>query len=77
MTNYALSLSQKAYIDRVLATANMDNWKEASSPMMANPNLIKNTEAAEDEQLIRTYQSHVGIQMWAYVCTRPDLGFSV
>ncbi len=72
-----ISLSQKACIDRALATADMDNCKGASSPMMANPNLIKNTEAAEDKQLIRTYQSHVGTQMWAYVCTRFDLGFSV
>lgn len=22
-------------------------------------------------------QSHVGTHMWAYVCTRPDLGFAV
>ena len=45
--------------------------------MIANLNLIKNTKAAEDEQLIRTYQSNIGTQMWAYVFTRHDLGFLV
>ncbi len=55
-----ISLSQNAYIDKELATADIDNCKGASSPMMANLNPIKNTEAAENEQLIRIYQSYVG-----------------
>ncbi len=44
---------------------------------MAKLNFIKNTKAAEDEQLIWTYQSHMEIQMWAYLSTHPNSEFSV
>lgn len=36
----------------------------------------KNVEESVDEEFVRLYQSHVGTHMWAYVCTRPDLGFA-
>lgn len=58
-----ISPSQKVYIDKILAFVDIDNWKETMSLLMANSNLIKNTGADEDEQLIQPYQSYLGTKM--------------
>ncbi len=58
-----ISLSQKTFIDKELTTVDMDKCKGASSFMMAYPNLIQNTKAAEDKLLIQTYQSYLRSKM--------------
>ncbi len=57
---YTISLSQKPYIDKALTTSDMDNCKRASSLMMANPNFIKNTKAAEDKHISHNWEHRFG-----------------
>lgn len=72
-----ISISQEAFINKALIAAEMEDCKGVSSPMIGTPNLLKNPEPVSDQELVQLYQSHIGTQMWAYICTRPDLGFSV
>ena len=72
-----ISISQEAFINKALTAADMQNCKGVTSPMIVNSKLAQNPESAADAELIQLYQSHIGTQMWAYICTRPDLGFSV
>lgn len=55
----------------------MENCKEVNSPMIDIPNLFQNLKPVADQKLVQSYQSHIRIQMWAYICTRPDFSFSV
>ena len=72
-----ISISQEAFINKALTAAEMENCKGVNSPMISTPNLSQNPKPVADQKLVQSYQSHIGTQMWAYVCTRPDLGFSV
>ncbi len=72
-----ISLSQKVCFRKVLDHVGMSNRKPALSPIVANINLTRNPEDATDEELIRSYQSHIGTHMWAYVCSRLDLGYAM
>ena len=51
--------------------------KPVHSPLVSRIDFINNVDKPTDEDLIRLYQSYVGTHMWAYICTRPDLGFAV
>lgn len=72
-----ISISQEAFINKALTAADMQDCKGVNTPIIGSPNFLKNPEPATDVELVRLYQSHIGTQMWAYICTRPDLGFSV
>ena len=72
-----ISLSQRVYIQKALDQAGMLDSKPVHSPLVSGIDFIKNVNEPADEDFIRLYQSYVGTHMWAYVCTRPDLGFAV
>ena len=55
----------------------MSDLKPVHCPIVSGVDFWKNLDEPADEEFIRLYQSHVGTHMWAYVCTRPDLGFAV
>ncbi len=55
----------------------MSDCKPALSPIVANIDFTRNLEDASDEELIQSYQSHIGTHMWVYVCSRPDLGYAM
>lgn len=53
----------------------MQNCKKITSLIIVDSKLVPNPKHAENVELIELYQSYIGIQMWAYICTRPDLKF--
>ena len=76
-----LGLSQRAYIDRILARFNMQDCKGGDVPMVKGDKLSKEqcpkTELEKNSMSIVPYASAVGSLMYAQVCTRPDLAFVV
>ena len=72
-----ISISQTAFINKALMAAEMQDCKGVNAPMIGSPNFPQNTEPPTNQELVQLYQSHIGTQMWAYICTRPDLGFSI
>lgn len=76
-----LGLSQRNYIDRVLKRFSMETCKAGESPMSKGDKLHagqcpRNTiERKEMDK--RPYARLVGSLMYAQVCTRPDMAFSV
>lgn len=71
-----ISLSQKAYVEKVLYHTEISVFKPVHS-LIVWIDFKKNLEVPADEELVRFYQSHADTHMWAYFCTRPDLGFAV
>lgn len=72
-----ISLSQRVYIENNLEYADMLDSKLVHSLIIFRINFCKNENKPLDENFTRLYQCHVGTHMWAYVCTRPNLGFAV
>ena len=72
-----ISISQTAFINKELMAAEMQDCKGVNALMISSPNFPQNTKPPINQKLVQLYQSHIGIQMWAYICTRPDSGFSI
>jgi hypothetical protein len=71
-----IRIDQKGYIEMILKRFNMENSNPVSTPMATGTKLLKAT--TEDEIIpAKGYQSLVGSQMYAMLCTRPDLGFAI
>ena len=77
MDKRTISLFQKVYLEKALEHADMSDSKPVHCPIVSGVDFRKILEDLADKEFIRLYQSHVGTHMWAYVCTRPDLGFAV
>jgi Reverse transcriptase (RNA-dependent DNA polymerase) len=69
-----ISLSQRQYIEDILARHDMSNCRPVSTPISANLKLLK-LEAAESDT--GAYQSQLGAVMYAMLGTRPDLAYAV
>ena len=68
---------QEVFINKALTAVKMENYKKVNLLMISIPNFSQNPKPVADQKLVQSYQSHIGKQMWAYIYTRPDLGFSV
>lgn len=55
----------------------MQDCKGVNASMISSPILLKNLNSATDKELVKQYWSYIGTQIWAYIYTRPELGFSV
>lgn len=79
--NGLLGLSQKAYIEKVLKKFNMLQSNGAEVPVSKGDKLSKEDCPKNDveraEMKDKPYASVVGSIMYAQVCTRPDLAFSI
>ena len=76
-----LGLSQAGYIDKVLARFSMENSKKGLLPFRHGFPLFddQRTKTLEEEKTMRQvpYASAVGSLMYAMLCTRPDICYSV
>ncbi|GAA5945989.1 hypothetical protein JCM1841_004388, partial [Sporobolomyces salmonicolor] len=71
-------LSQKAYLETMLARLGQATCHTASTPMIPNQQLVPvPTDSVDDPSLRRRYLQAVGSLMYAMLGTRPDLAYSV
>ena len=79
--NKMLGLSQTGYIDKVLERFSMQNFKKGLLPFRYRVPLSddQRPQTFEEENIMRQvpYASAVGILMYAMLCTRPDICYSV
>ena len=75
--NKLLVLSQANYIDKVLERFSMENSKKGQLPNRHEISLFKEqcpkTPQEEEDMRKYPYASAVGSQMYAMLCTRPDI----
>src|SRR5271170_2894195 len=70
--NRHLQIHQSSYKNIILKRFNMENSSPVSTPMATGTKLCKSTDkSASADQ--KQYQSNIGSQMYAMLCTRPDL----
>lgn len=71
-----ISLSQSAFIDKILARFGMESCNPVSTPMDHNIRLLRSTD--DDERVSSTsYQQIVGSINYLATATRPDLSYSI
>jgi hypothetical protein len=74
-----ISLSQEAYIERILKHFNPQDVKTVSMPIDLNMKLSKDqcsqTDKEKDHVRNVPYCQAIGSLMWAAVTTRPDIAF--
>ena len=75
-SNSSLTLSQSAYIDRILSKFSMQNCNPVSTPIDQNNRLmaVKKGETRVDPRL---YQQIIGSIMYLVSGTRPDLAYTI
>ena len=71
-----MSLDQKDYLVTVLKDFNMQNVKEASTPLPSGYNPVPNTLPV-DEKLCTKYQQVIGSLLYLMLGTRPDIPYAV
>jgi Reverse transcriptase (RNA-dependent DNA polymerase) len=71
-----INLDQRDYLDRVLECFSMTNAKSAPTPLPSNwvPQLNKGKALPE---LLRQYQSIIGLLLYLMIGTCPDIAFAV
>jgi ribonuclease HI len=71
-----LRIDQSGYIDMILQRFDMENSAPVATPIATGTKLVK---ATDNDEVIdaKPYQSMVGSQMYAMLCTRPDIAFAV
>jgi len=71
-----LRIDQSGYIDMILQHFDMENSTPVATPIATGTKLTKTTD---DDEIIdaKPYQSMIGSQMYAMLCTRPDIAFAV
>ncbi len=78
-TKYALGLSQKAYIEKVLMKFNMYRCSATPAPIVKGEKYgasqCPRNQYELNEMKTKPYASAVGSLQYAQVCTRPDLAF--
>jgi transposase InsO family protein len=77
-TKRTLTISQQAYLEKMLDRLGLGESKAIATPMDANKHLVKAppTHAASESE-ISHYQSIIGSLMYAANGTRPDIAFAV
>jgi len=79
--NRKLTLSQAAYVEKVLQRFHMENAKAISTPLPSHLKLTKEmcpkTQEEEEKMSKVPYASAVGSLMYAMVCTRLDIAHAV
>jgi len=71
-----LQILQRGYVSMILERFGMQNSTPVSTPMATGTKLTKTTEDSDTADQ-KQYQSNVGSQMYAMLCTRPDLAFTI
>ena len=71
-----ISLDQKDYLNTVLKHFNMQNVKEASTPLPSGYNPVPNTLPV-DKKLRTKYQQVIGSLLYLMLGTRPDIAYTV
>ncbi|GJR43573.1 putative RNA-directed DNA polymerase [Tanacetum coccineum] len=75
-----ISLSQNAYIDKILQRFKMDTSKRVTIPIQPNVDLRKSLGPSTPAEVKRMkgvpYALAIGSIMYAVMCTRPDIAFS-
>ena len=71
-----LTITQSGYIGAILERFQMTDAKPMTTPMATGTKLYKPTE---DDEILNPiyYQSIIGSQMYAMLCTRPDIAFTI
>lgn len=76
-----LSLSQEAYLDKILKRFKMELSKPVDMPIHKGIKLSKTmaltNEDDEKEMANKSYAQAVGSLMYAMLCTRPDISYAV
>lgn len=72
-----ITISQGAYINKVLDRFGMSDCKPVSTPMVSGTQLHKEEILKASPKNLALYQSMVGSLMYAMVETRPDIAYSV
>jgi hypothetical protein len=76
-----ISLSQEAYLKRVLARYGMTECASCSTPLPLGIELTKTQAPSMDEErhymLDKPYREALGSVMYAQIATRPDLSYAV
>ncbi|GAW05279.1 Gag-Pol polyprotein [Lentinula edodes] len=79
-TTKAVTISQKAYFQRMLAHFELEHIRRRSTPLPPNVKLHESPQPLpeEEQQFMagKPYRSVVGAILWGQVCTRPDLAFA-
>jgi Reverse transcriptase (RNA-dependent DNA polymerase) len=74
--NGSISIDQNGYIRQILERFGMESSKPVSTPIAAGSRLTPNNSHATQAD-IKQYQAMVGSQMYAMLCTRPDLAYAI
>jgi hypothetical protein len=71
-----LRIDQSGYIDMILQRFDMENSKSVNTLIATGTRLLK---ATKNDEVIdaKPYQSMIGSQMYAMLCTRPDIAYAV
>jgi hypothetical protein len=72
-----LKIHQRSYLERVLERFQMSNCNGTLLPMQKGQNLQSNPGQQASKDSILWYQQVVGSLMYAMVCTRPDLAYTL
>src|SRR5690606_8200422 len=75
LNNEGITLSQSAFIDKVLQRFNMDDCNPVSTPIEPNATLTR--DSGTPLQTATRYQQIVGSIMYLVTATRPDLAFTI
>lgn len=75
-TEKMLQIFQRGYVNMILERFGMQNSAPVSTPIATGTKLVKTTETSTTTDL-KQYQSNVGSQMYAMLCTRPDLAYAI
>ncbi len=74
--NKQLQILQRGYVNMILERFEMQNSSPVSMPIATGTKLVKTTEKSTPVDH-KQYQSNVGSQMYAMLCTRPDLAYAI
>ncbi|KAF7353204.1 Gag-Pol polyprotein [Mycena sanguinolenta] len=76
-----VTLSQRAYFEKVLADHGLENIKPRSTPLPVgialDSSMCPSTPEEHAEMVGKPYRTLVGAVMWGQLATRPDLSFPV
>ena len=75
--NHSVSLSQKAYTEKVLERFGMSECKPAPTPIDVNCKIAKPEVVNEENMGNYPYQNAIGALMLLAVTTRPDIAYAV
>ena len=67
---------RNTYLDKVLECFSMTNAKSAPTPLPSNW-VPKVAEGKASPELLRSYQSIIGLLLYLMIGTRPDIAYAV